>query len=105
MLSLPSYYAGDFGTTCPESVVTDSVLSIVDVNAGKVVRLSGDGITLISEQGMDSFFEKKFRELLKISKKIIAVGGFDPRNNEYLITIEPVYNASLTIGTDLVIYQ
>lgn len=102
VLSLPSYYAGDFGTTCPESVVNRfGVVYFVDVNAGKVIRLSGDGITLISEQGMDSFFEKKFRELLKISKKIIAVGGFDPRNNEYLITIEPVYNASLTIGTDL----
>lgn len=69
--------------------------------AGKIIRLSADGITPISEKGMDSFFEEKFRSLISVSEKIMVVGGFDPDNNEYLITVEPVYNSTLTIGSDV----
>ena len=71
-----------------------------DAKAGKIVRLSTDGITLISDKGMNSFFEDKFKSLLSITEKIRVVGGFDPDNDEYLVTVEPVYNSQLTIGSD-----
>ena len=97
-----SYYAGDFGTTNPESVVERfGVVYYVDVRSGKVIRLSADGITPISEKGLDSFIEDKFKSLLTVSEKVIVVGGFDPDNNEYLITVEPVYNATITVGSDV----
>ena len=96
-----SYYAGDYGTTNPESVVERfGVVYFVDSKAGKVIRLSADGITPISEKGVDSFFENKFKSLISTTEKIRVVGGFDPDNNEYLVTVEPVFNASLTIGSD-----
>lgn len=96
-----SYYAGDYGTANPESVVERfGVVYFVDAEAGKVIRLSSDGITPISEKGVDSFFENKFKSLISTTEKIRVVGGFDPDNNEYLVTVEPVFNASLTIGSD-----
>lgn len=102
VLSQPSYYAGDFGTSGnPESVVERfGVVYYADAKAGKIVRLSTDGITLISDKGMNSFFEDKFKSLLSITEKIRVVGGFDPDNDEYLVTVEPVYNSQLTIGSD-----
>jgi len=103
VLGNPSYYAGEFGTSNPESVVHRfGVVYYVDAKAGKVIRLSADGITPISEKGMDSFFEDKFKTLLSSTEKIRVVGGFDPDNDEYLVTVEPVYNSRLTIGSDIV---
>ena len=97
-----SYYAGDYGTSNPESVVERfGVVYFVDAEAGKVIRLSTDGITPISEKGVDSFFENKFKSLISTTEKIRVVGGFDPDNNEYLVTVEPVFNSSLTIGSDV----
>lgn len=102
VLGTPSYYAGDFGTSNPESVVERfGVVYYVDSKAGKVIRLSADGITPISEKGLDSFFENKFKSLLSVSKKVRVIGGFDPDNNEYLVTVEPVFNSQLTIGSDV----
>jgi hypothetical protein len=102
VLGVPSYYAGDFGTSNPESVVERfGVVYYVDVKAAKVLRLSADGITPISDKGLESFFEGKFKSLMQISEKIRVVGGFDPDNSEYLITVEPIYNSTLTIGSDV----
>ena len=102
VLGLPSYYAGDFGTSHAESVVERfGVVYYVDVRAGKVIRLSADGITPISEKGMDSFFEERFANIFSNTDKIRVVGGFDPDNDEYLISVEPIYRADITIGSDV----
>lgn len=102
VLGSESYYAGDFGTTNPESVVERfGVVYFVDSRAGKVIRLSADGITPISDKGVNSFIEDQFKELLTITERVRVVGGFDPDNDEYLITVEPVYNRNITVGTDL----
>lgn len=101
VLGNPSYYAGDYGTSNPESVVERfGVVYFADAEAGKVIRLSADGITPISEKGMDSFFEDKFKNLISATDKPRVVGGFDPDNNEYLITVEPIKKAVVTIGSD-----
>lgn len=101
VLGIPSYYAGDYGTSNPESVVERfGVVYYVDARAGKVVRLSADGITPISEKGLDSFFQERFTEVMSSSYEARIVGGFDPDNGEYIVTIEPNYISSVTIGTD-----
>ena len=102
VLGNPSYYAGNFGTSNPESVVSRfGVVYYADATAGKIIRLSADGITPISEKGMDSFFENKFKNLIANTEKVRVVGGFDPDNDEYIVTVEPVFSSSLTIGTDV----
>jgi hypothetical protein len=101
VLGLPSYYAGDFGTENPESVIERfGVVYYVDYKAAKVIRLSADGITVISDKGMNSFFETEFKKLVSNSKSARIVGGFDPDADEYLITVEPVFKTTVTIGTD-----
>ena len=101
VLSTPSYYAGDFGTSNPESVVERfGIIYYVDSKAGKIIRVSADGITPISEKGMDSFFEERFKSLYSSTDNPRVVGGFDPDNNEYLVTVEPVKKSVVTIGSD-----
>ena len=102
VLGIPSYYAGDYGTQNPESVVERfGVVYYVDARAGKVIRLSADGITPISEKGMDSFFQDAFAYIISTNAKVRIVGGFDPDNDEYIVTVEPNYVASVTIGSDV----
>ena len=99
VLGNAQYYAGDYGTSNPESVVERfGVVYFVDTEASKVIRLSSDGITPISDKGMDSFFEERFRDIKKNAVSIQVIGGFDPRNGEYLITVQPVYTSTVTIG-------
>lgn len=101
VLSTPNYYAGDFGTSNPESVVERfGVIYYVDSKAGKIIRLSADGITPVSEKGMDSFFEEKFKSLYSYTDSPRVVGGFDPDNNEYLVTVEPLEESVVSIGSD-----
>lgn len=102
VLNQETYYAGDYGTSGnPESVVERfGVVYFTDAKAGKVVRLSTDGITIISDKGMNSFFEEKFKTLMETARKVRVIGGFDPDNSEYLVTVEPVYNSDLTVGSD-----
>jgi len=101
VLGVPSYYAGNYGTSSPESVVERfGIVYYVDAFAAKIIRLSADGITPISEKGMSSFFDNLFNDLLSNGKNPRIVGGFDPDNNEYIITIEPSFSSSITIGSE-----
>lgn len=97
-----SYYAGNFGTSGnPESVVERfGVVYYTDASAAKVIRLSADGITPISEKGMSSFFENLFGNLLSNTQNPRIVGGFDPDNDEYIITVEPSFKNTITIGDE-----
>ena len=102
VLGKESYYAGNFGASNPESVVERfGVVYFVDANAGKVIRLSADGITPISDKGMSSFFEEKFKRLISRTENLVIVGGFDPDNDEYLVSVEPVFDSNITIGSDV----
>ena len=98
VLGAPSYYAGDYGTDNPESVIERfGVLYFCDINSRKVIRISADGITPISEKGMDSFFQNLFTDLQANVSVPKIVGGFDPDNNEYIVTIEDFSASTITI--------
>jgi hypothetical protein len=99
VLGTPSYYAGDFGSSGnPESVVERfGVVYFTDLNSRKVIRLSADGITPISDKGLDSFFQKLFEDLDKNVATPKIVGGFDPDNGEYIITVEDFSDSTITV--------
>lgn len=101
VLNNPSYYAGDYGSAGnPESVVERfGVVYYADIKSGVIVRLSADGITPISSKGMEGFFQERLKAVLENSGDVRAVGGFDPDNNEYLLTIEPIVHSNLSVGT------
>jgi hypothetical protein len=99
VLGNASYYAGGFGTSGnPESVVERfGVIYYTDLNSRKVIRLSADGITPISEKGMSSYFQKLFENLEANTDTPKLIGGFDPDNNEYLLTIEDFFQSTIVV--------
>ena len=76
-------YAGEYGISKnPTSfAVYGTRKYFTDKNRGVVLRLSQDGLTEISKQGMSDFF----RDVLRTSTKI--VGSFDEYHDTYNLTI------------------
>ena len=80
-------YAGDFGTTNPESFAQDNFRSyFVDRTRGKVCRLSMDGVTPISSAGMHDWFSDNLQIKDGVVLKTI-VGTYDTRKSLYNVTI------------------
>tara|TARA_R100001443_G_scaffold25472_2_gene38347 strand:+ start:3465 stop:11732 length:8268 start_codon:yes stop_codon:yes gene_type:complete len=76
-------FVGDFGISKnPESFAKESYRAyFADKQRGAVLRLSMDGLTPISDAGMDDFF----RDNLKTAGEI--TGGFDAHSKNYNITL------------------
>ena len=76
-------FSGEYGiSTNPESFASDSYRGyFTDRVRGAVIRMSMDGLTPISNAGMQDFF----RDNLKNYRKL--VGSFDDRNDEYNIKL------------------
>ena len=83
VLGTSTPFAGDYGISKnPESLATDAYrMYFADKQRGAVLRLSGNGITPISDVGMKGYF----REKLKYHTNIL--GTFDGVNDEYNITL------------------
>lgn len=90
VFSTPNYYAGDFGSSGYPAAIVErfGMMYFVDVKAQRVLRISRDGITPISDPNMDSFFDKNFSTYLAQSGKteMDIIAGFDPDNSEYVLT-------------------
>jgi len=90
-------YQGEYGIgTNPESFAEFGFrMYYVDPNRGTVIRLSNDGITPISNYGMEGFFQDN----LPINKKIIGSWDANMRNyNITLNTLTPYWQQTLGAG-------
>lgn len=90
-------FQGEFGiATNPESFAEFGFrMYYTDANRGAVLRLSGDGITDISDYGMHSFFSDN----LPINSKIL--GSWDVEKRNYNITLNsltPYWQQTLGAG-------
>ena len=90
----------------PESVVqVGAYVYFAHKNLGKVYRFNpANGIQEISEQGMASYFRGIFKAAMDASESINyndvrVVGGFDPVNEEYLLTVLDPETYGVTEGT------
>lgn len=86
-----SFYAGDYGVgKHPESVVSNfGRIYFADANTGKVIRLGGDGITPISEQGVDAYIQGKLSSAIKLGDSNFKfIGAFDPERSEYILSFQ-----------------
>ena len=106
-------FAGNYGISRnPESFVANgSVLYWTDIRRGAVLRLSGDGITPISDAKMHDYFRDKEEEYRiydpeygwssdygNISGNMLAgqhkdfriKGGFNPKHEEYIVQMDPI---------------
>jgi hypothetical protein len=93
-------FAGEFGISKnPESFASESFrMYFTDKQRGKVLRLSGDGITPISDIGMKDYFADN----LKLYNTLI--GSFDDKKQEYNLTmvnnpVEPPSRSGYTQAT------
>jgi hypothetical protein len=85
ILSDMVYYAGEYGISKnPESfAVYGNRKYFADANRGAVLRLSTDGITPVSENGMHNYFMDRFSK--GISKPMVGV--YDKEFDEYVLSI------------------
>ena len=100
VLGTIKYYAGDAGCdNNPESVCSiDNNVYFANKSSREVYRFNpSNGVQVISEAGMKSFFRKLFREAESTGKKVKVVGGYDPDKDEYLLS---VYNVGDPIAVN-----
>jgi len=92
-------YQGDYGiSTNPESLVaTPYSMYFADINRGKVLALSGEGVRPISDLGMKDYFADTTNSYID---KVI--GTWDERKNEYNISIGKKYNSNQKLYHDQV---
>jgi len=76
-------FTGDYGISKnPESFAVDEYrIYFVDKARGSVLRLSNDGLTPISDYGMEDWFNDNLKNASAI------IGGFDGKKEEYNVTI------------------
>lgn len=86
VLGTPRYYAAEGGTDSPESVASSTDATyFASKSMGKVFRFSAsNGVMDISAKGMKAFFRDLFSKLSSSGK---IIGGFDPKKEEYLVTV------------------
>jgi hypothetical protein len=87
ILGKPSMYAGDYGTrgVSQACVKHDGRTYFVDYVARKVLQLAADGLTDISANGMDSYFEENLGDWSKLTTKSRLHVGYDPDYDEVLV--------------------
>jgi hypothetical protein len=102
VVGTPNYYAGEYGVgNNPESVAVESGrVYFADIRNGKVIRISQDGITPISEVKMDSYFKDNFRDIVQFASVKRVVAGVDDEAGEYIISSTPIYTSTITIDGD-----
>ena len=97
-----SLYSGEYGCCLqPESISKfGNRFYFVDIKRGSVLRLSSDGLTVISDQGMRDYF-RDLGEMYVINdpenqKENVfnIVAGYDPKYDEYIVTFPDVYEAN-----------
>ena len=92
-------YAGDYGISKNPESFADYAFRVYfsDKNRGAVIRLSRDGITVISENGMSDFFADNLRSSTKI------LGSYDEDKGIYNITLNSLssdWQKELSTGQD-----
>jgi hypothetical protein len=84
------FYAGQYGSdNNPESVLrVDNNIYFAHKSRGEVYKFNpSNGIQVISQKGMNSFFRDAFDDTIYAGGQIRVVSGYDPLKDEYLISI------------------
>ena len=81
-------FSGDYGISKnPESLALDEYrIYFTDKARGSVLRLSKDGITVISDYGLSDWFFDNLKDAQGL------VGSFDGKKNQYNLTVHSVTN-------------
>lgn len=101
VLGAQKFYAGDYGCdNNPESVVRAGTnIYFASKSAREVYKFnSNQGIQVISNLGVKKMFRNLFRDVMKEAidegKKVRVVGGYDPLNDEYILSVFAIEEAN-----------
>ena len=102
VMGTPTYYAGDYGPGMqPEGVVERfGYVYFPDVSRAAVIRIGAQGLEPISAKHMTSYFQDKLGKVDSLSQKAKLPAGFDPDNDEYVLSISEVDVTRLSVPTD-----
>jgi hypothetical protein len=104
VLQSEQYYVGEYGTNNPESIASrDGMVYFADVKRGKVLRIDSQGLSVISDVNMSSYFDNKFGIISNYQPSTV-IGGVDKDNDEYIISSDTITEASVAINTDEYVY-
>jgi hypothetical protein len=106
VVGTPNYYVGDFGVgNNPESVAVEGGrVYFADIRNGKVMRISQDGMTAISETKMDSFFKGSFRDIVQFASVKKVIGGVDEEAGEYIVSTPTIETSTITVTNGATTY-
>ena len=101
VLNTPQYYSGDFGCgDNPESVlIRDGSGFFVDTSRKKLVRLTSEGLSPISENGVDNMFKSNL-DAFTAQGGTRIVSGYDPEDNQYYVTLRQIDNPAYDPETE-----
>ena len=103
ILGTQAFYAGDFGCdNNPESVVVvDNDIYFANKSVSEVYRFNRNegGVRVISDNGMEEFFERLFRD---VGEGARVVGGYDPLHSEFLISVHQPENLPEAVAVQFV---
>lgn len=89
---------GGYGTTHPESVVErNGAVYYLDTNKGAVVRYAQDGLYEVSQYKYTSVIKDIARNK---SSYLQVVGGYDPVNEDYLLSVLEPYRSTTDTWSD-----
>lgn len=96
-LGVSSFYQGDYGSSNNPSAVIkiDGNVFFADKRVGKILKLSNEGISVISDANMSSYFEEKLLPANNITDYYLTA-GYDPMNEEVIFTLVDFSNSGLT---------
>ena len=104
ILQSEQYYVGEYGTSNPESIANrDGMVYFADVKRGKVLRIDSQGLTIISDVNLSSYFDNKFGIISNYQPSTV-VGGMDKDNDEYIVSSDSITEATVAINTDEYVY-
>ena len=104
ILQSEQYYVGEYGTSNPESIANrDGMVYFADVKRGKVLRIDSQGLTIISDVNLSSYFDDKFGIISNYQPSTV-VGGMDKDNDEYIVSSDSITEATVAINTDEYVY-
>ncbi len=100
VLGKEMYYAGGYGCSRnPESVVKRfGKVFFSDVESGKVIEIQGNKITPISDNKLESYFEREFSDYTNNRAVFKLPCGIDPENNEFIVTMTKFTPKTISIG-------
>ena len=100
VMGTETYFSGMFGPgRNPESVSARfGKTYFADVESGKVIELSRNGLVPISDKSMSSYFKSTFASAIDTETSPRIPSGIDPDNDEYVLSIFQLLTNNILIN-------